>query len=62
MYPFRKQPARSAKPSQTMTGMGDVIAACARVLGVTARPGCGCERRQRFLNRLVSWPGRRAAG
>ena len=34
-------------------GLGDVVAATLRDWGIRKRKGCGCDRRQEFLNRLV---------
>lgn len=41
---------RDRKPKRR--GLGDVVAAFLERLGIRKRPGCGCEGRQAWLNRL----------
>ena len=53
----KAQPPKPANDG-TMRGLGDVIARIASALGIKQKPGCGCERRQEKLNKLVPFkPG-----
>jgi hypothetical protein len=36
-------------------GFGDTIAKMAKVVGIEKKPGCGCEKRQEFLNKLIPY-------
>lgn len=40
-------------PNTSPQGLGDVVAATLNDWGVGKRKGCGCGKRQAFLNRLV---------
>jgi hypothetical protein len=35
---------------QNFTGLGDVVAAATKAVGIKQRQGCGCARRQKWLN------------
>ncbi len=37
-------------------GLGDTVARFLQWIGIRKRPGCGCEHRQEWLNRLVPYP------
>ncbi|MFF5014772.1 hypothetical protein [Streptomyces sp. NPDC001165] len=39
-----------------MTGLGDVFALAARVLGIEPGPGCGCHHRRDLLNKMFPFP------
>lgn len=48
------QPATpAANPPARWRGLGDVVAAAAKLIGLKPRPGCGCDKRREWLNRLV---------
>jgi hypothetical protein len=36
-------------------GLGDTVAKVANKLGFKKTPGCGCEKRQEMLNKLVPY-------
>ena len=36
-----------------LRGLGDVLAALFKAVGVKQKPGCGCKRRQEKLNKLT---------
>lgn len=38
---------------QKMRGLGDVVAKVASAVGIKAKNGCGCKKRQEALNKLV---------
>ena len=37
-------------PIKQNRGMGDIVASVLHRMGVRKKPGCGCERRQKWLN------------
>jgi len=37
--------------AQEQVGAGDLVAASLKTIGVTKKPGCGCNKRQQKLNR-----------
>jgi len=42
--------------SQSSRGLGDTLAKVAKAVGIKQTPGCGCEKRQAMLNKLVPYP------
>jgi hypothetical protein len=42
--------------SQSSRGLGDTVAKVAKAVGIKQTPGCGCEKRQAMLNKLVPYP------
>jgi hypothetical protein len=36
-------------------GLGDTIAKAAKAIGIKQKPGCGCEKRQALLNKVVPY-------
>ncbi len=40
---------------QSSRGLGDSIAKIAKAVGINQKPGCGCEKRQEMLNKLVPY-------
>lgn len=36
-----------------LRGLGDVLAALFKAVGIKQKPGCGCKRRQEKLNKLT---------
>ena len=40
---------------QSSRGLGDTIAKAAKAMGIKQTPGCGCEKRQEVLNKLVPY-------
>lgn len=45
-----------------LRGLGDVVAAVAKSVGIKQTPGCGCSKRQATLNRWVPFPKSRDKG
>lgn len=41
--------------SHSSRGLGDTVAKVANKLGIKKTPGCGCEKRQEMLNKLVPY-------
>ena len=41
--------------TQSSRGLGDTVAKVANKLGFKKTPGCGCEKRQETLNKLVPY-------
>jgi hypothetical protein len=42
--------------TQSSRGLGDTVAKVANKLGIKKTEGCGCEKRQEVLNKLVPYP------
>jgi hypothetical protein len=40
---------------QSSRGLGDSVAKVFKKLGIDKKPGCGCEKRQEMLNKLVPY-------
>ena len=40
---------------QSSRGLGDTIAKVAKAVGIKQTPGCGCEKRQEALNKMVPY-------
>ena len=40
---------------QSSRGLGDTIAKAAKAMGIKQTPGCGCEKRQEVLNKLIDY-------
>lgn len=36
-------------------GLGDTVAKVAKAVGIKQTEGCGCQKRQEFLNKLVPY-------
>lgn len=55
--PWRVENGQPATPTANQPprwrGLGDVVAAAAKLVGLKPRPGCGCDKRREWLNRLV---------
>ncbi|MGD1852609.1 MAG: hypothetical protein ACFB2W_00020 [Leptolyngbyaceae cyanobacterium] len=39
-----------------MSGFGDVIALFSKLLGISQKPGCGCDKRRDLFNKAVPFP------
>ena len=38
------------------TGMGDLVSKAASTMRIKKKPGCGCSKRQRKLNKMIPFP------
>jgi hypothetical protein len=41
--------------SHSSQGLGDTIAKAAKTIGIKQTEGCGCQKRQEILNKLVPY-------
>lgn len=41
--------------AQSSRGLGDTVAKVAKAVGIKQKEGCGCQKRQEFLNKLVPY-------
>ncbi len=41
--------------SQTSRGFGDTVAKVAKAIGIKQTSGCGCQKRQEFLNKVIPY-------